>query len=63
MRFMFETGFSGVEGRPVGRGTLPRRYVSKDGGMVFGPLKAGSALAISFLGWFFREFGARNCGA
>ena len=35
MRFMFETGLRGVEGKPVGRGMLPCRPLSKDGGMVF----------------------------
>lgn len=35
MRFMFETGLRGLEGKPVGLGNLPRGWVSKDVGMVF----------------------------
>ena len=35
MRFMFETGLRGVEGKPVGLGKCPCGWVSKDGGMVF----------------------------
>ena len=49
MRFMFETGLRGVEGKPVGLGKLPRWWVSKDGGKVFLASKASSALAISYL--------------
>jgi hypothetical protein len=49
MRFMFETGLRGVEGKSVGRGKLSRRWVSKDNGKVFSASKAGSALAISCL--------------
>ena len=36
MRFMFETGLRGVEGKPVGLGKLPRRSLSKDEGKVTG---------------------------
>ena len=49
MRFMFETGLWGVEGKPVGLGKLPRRSLSKDEGKVFSASKASSALAISCL--------------
>ena len=35
MRFMFERGLRAVEGKPFGLRMLPRRWVSKDGGMVF----------------------------
>jgi hypothetical protein len=49
MRFMFETGLWGVEGKPVGLGKLPCRALWKDEGQVFSASKAGSALAISCL--------------
>ena len=49
MRFMFETGLRGVEGKPVGLGKLPRRSLSKDNGKAFSASKASSALAISCL--------------
>ena len=35
MRFMFETGLWGVEGKTVGFGKRPCGWVSKDGAMVF----------------------------
>lgn len=35
MRFMFEKELRAVEGKPFGLGMLPRRWVSKDGGMVY----------------------------
>ena len=63
MRFMFETGLRGVEGKPVGLGNLPRRPLSKDEGKVFLASKASSALAISCLCWVFGDFWARSCGA
>ena len=63
MRFMFETGLRGVEGKPVGLGKCPCGWVSKDGGMVFSASKARSALAISCLCWIFGDFWARSCGA
>ena len=37
MRFIFETGLRGVEGKPVGLGKSPRRPLSKDEGKVFQP--------------------------
>ena len=49
MRFMFETGLRGLEGKPVGCGKLPRRSLSKDEGKVFLASKASSVLAISCL--------------
>jgi hypothetical protein len=49
MRFMFETGLRGVEGKPVGLEKLPRRALWKDEGQVFLASKASSALAISCL--------------
>jgi hypothetical protein len=63
MRFMFETGLWGVEGKPVGLGKLPRRSLSKDEGKVFSASKAGSELAISCLRWAFGDFCLQNCGA
>ena len=63
MRFMFETGLWGVEGKPVGLGKLPRRSLSKDEGKVFSASKAISALAISCLCWVFGDFCPRSCGA
>jgi hypothetical protein len=63
MRFMFETGLWGVEGKPVGLGKLPRRSLSKDEGKVFLASEASSALAISCLRWAFGDFCLRNCGA
>ena len=63
MRFIFETGLRGVEGKPVGLGNLPRRPLSKDEGKVFLASKASSALAISCLCWVFGDFWARSCGA
>ena len=35
MRFMFEMGLRGVQGKPVEREKLPRRRVSKDGAWCF----------------------------
>jgi hypothetical protein len=32
---MFEKELRAVEGKPFGLGMLPRRWVSKDGGMVY----------------------------
>ncbi len=49
MRFMFETGLWGVEGKPVELGKWPRRSLSKDEGKVFSASKASSAPAISCL--------------
>ena len=49
MRFMFETGLRGVEGKPVGLGKLLRRSISKDEGKVFLASKASSELPISCL--------------
>ena len=49
MRFMFETGLWGVEGKPIGLGKLLRRSLSKDEDKVFSASKASSALAISCL--------------
>jgi len=63
MRFMFETGLRGVEGKPVGLGNLPRRPLSKDEDKVFSASKARSALAISCLCWVFGDFCPRSCGA
>jgi len=63
MRFMFETGLRGVEGKPVGLGNLPRRPLSKDEDKVFSASKVRSALAISCLCWIFGDFWARSCGA
>ena len=63
MRFMFETGLRGVEGKTGGLGNLPRRPLSKDEDKVFSASKARSALAISCLCWIFGDFWARSCGA
>ena len=63
MRFMFETGLRGVEGKPFGLGNLPRRPLSKDEDKVFLASKTSSALAISCLCWIFGDFWARSCGA
>ncbi len=49
MRFMFETGLWGVEGKPVGLGNLPRRSLSKDEGKAFSASKA----SFSCLWWVF----------
>jgi hypothetical protein len=63
MRFMFETGLWGVEGKPVELGKWPRRSLSKDEGKVFLASEASSALAISCLCWVFGDFCPRSCGA
>jgi len=63
MRFMFETGLRGVEGKPVGLGKLPRRPLSEEEGKVFLASKARSALAFSCLCWVFGDFCPRSCGA
>ncbi len=63
MRFKFETGLWGVEGKPVGFGKWPRRSLSKDEDKVFSASKASSALAISSLCWVFGDFCPRSCGA
>jgi hypothetical protein len=63
MRFMFEMGLRGVQGKPVEREKLPRRRVSKDGAWCCCPSREGSALGVFCLCRIFEDFWAWNCGA
>jgi len=62
MLFMFEMRLRGVEGKPVGRGKLPRRRVSTNGAWCFSLRRRVRHWALFACAGFLKIFGHGTVG-